>query len=84
MVWGTRGYIYIYIYNFFFSFEKMLRGLYGDCFFSKVKEKILQILIIFNFFYYNFLVDVNFEILIIELYVWAQRICDPDPFCIRA
>ena len=48
----------------------MLRGLHGDGFFSKVMEKILQILIIFNFFYYNFLVDVNFEILIIELYVF--------------
>ena len=48
----------------------MLRGLHGDGFFSKVMEKILQILIIFNFFYYNFLMDVNFEILIIELYVF--------------
>jgi len=26
---------------------------------------------------------VNFEILIIELYVWGQRICDPGPLCIR-
>ena len=33
-------------------------------------EEILQIFIIFNFFINNFLVNVNFEILIVELYVF--------------